>query len=622
MTSSILHRIIRYRSIVFEIILSGIAISSSFPATPGRKNAMSTASTQRWDIEVDVIIMGSGAAGMSAAIVSHHEGLTPLVLEKTDQVGGTSAWSVGMMWFVDSAPMQAAGFKDSFEKARRYFAATVGDTVGGSLQESYISQGRVALDYLLRHSELEVVAVDYPDYYPEADGGMFGRAHAPLDFDGRKLGSHFKDLRAPLPAFAPFGGMMLDLVDLNHFLSFTRSAKSFRHVMKRFLRYGVDRLSHHRGTRLVGGNALIARLYKTILDKKIPLWLRAHATRVIVEDGVVVGAEVIRDGRSMRVCARQGVVIATGGYSGNLEMRREHSRQPTVEVGLGLPTNVGDGIRLGVSAGGRLDHNARDTGYYVPVSVYRNEKGNSQVWGHFMLDRPKPGFIAVGKDGNRFTNEATSYHAFTQGMFDAGAIPAFLVADAAAVKKYGIGVILPGMSLRRYEKAGYLHSGRTLAELAARLGIDANALARSVERNNRFAQTGVDEDFGKGTSAYNTYKGDPSHQPNPCLGSIAQGPFYAVTLVPGDFGTSRGLVTGPRGEVLDQDDRPIRGLFACGNDMNSPVGGHYIGAGITLGPAITFGYLAAMALARPDPRQTAASTSVSASSSVQDIGFA
>ena len=592
--------------------------------TNNRTKAMSTTTTKNWDREVDVIIMGAGAAGMTAAIVSKNEGLEPLVLEKTDQVGGTTAWSVGMMWFVDSTPMQAAGFKDSFDKARKYFAATVGSSVERSLQEAYILQGRVALDYLLRHSELEVVAVDYPDYSPELEGGMFGRAHAPLEFDGRRLGPHFKDLRAPLPAFAPFGGMMLDLVDLLHFLSFTRSVRSFFHVLKRFLRYGVDRLSHHRGTRLVGGNALIARLYKTMLDRNIDLWLRASATKLIMDGGKVMGAEVIRDGRTIRIRSRRGVVIATGGYTGNLDMRREHSRKPTVDLALGLASNVGEGIRLGLSAGGQLDHNANDTGFYVPVSVYSDEAGRKVLWGHFMLDRPKPGFIAVGKDGNRFTNEAASYHAFTLGMFDAGAIPAFLIADAAAVKKYGIGVILPGSwSLRRYEKAGYLFSGRTLAELASKIGVDPNGLERSVARNNRFAATGVDEDFGKGSSAYNTYKGDPTHTPSACLGPIERGPFYAVKLMPGDFGTSRGLVTGPLGEVLDKENRPIPGLYACGNDMNSPVGGHYIGAGITLGPALTFGYLAAMSLVENVGNgQTQVPSNSETPSSAQKVGLA
>jgi hypothetical protein len=581
---------------------------------------MGTATTGNWDREVDVIIMGAGAAGMTAAIVSKNEGLEPLVLEKTAQVGGTSAWSVGMMWFVDSAPMQAAGFKDSFDKARKYFAGTVGTSVDASLQEAYIREGREALNYMLRNSELEVVAVDYPDYHPELEGGMFGRAHAPLEFDARKLGPHFRTLRAPLPAFAPFGGMMLDLVDLLHFLSVTKSARSFIHVMKRFLRYGVDRLSYHRGTRLVGGNALIARLYKTILDRKIEIWLKASATRLIVDVGTVTGAEVLQDGRTLRIRARRGVVIATGGYPGSQQMREENSRKPTVDLTLGLPDNVGEGIRLGISAGGRLDHNAEDTGFYVPTSVLSNGMGNKVLWGHFMLDRPKPGFIAVGKDGHRFTNEAASYHAFTLGMFDARAIPAYLVADAAAVKKYGIGVILPGsLSLTRYEKSGYLFSGRTLAELAGKIGVDLDGLEHSVARNNQFAVSGVDEDFGKGSSAYNIYKGDPTHSPNPCIGPIERGPFYAVKLMPGDFGTSRGLVSGSHGEVLDHENRPIPGLYACGNDMNSPVGGRYIGAGITLGPALTFGYLAAMSIAGSEHAE-ADSASLSPASSTSRVG--
>jgi succinate dehydrogenase/fumarate reductase flavoprotein subunit len=569
-----------------------------------------TKTDNRWDHEVDVLVLGAGPAGMAAAIVSKNEGLEPLILEKTDQVGGTGAWSVGMMWFVDSSPMRAAGFEDSTEKARRYFAATVGNKAPSELQDAYIEQGRVALDYLLKHSDLEVMAVHYPDYNPELEGGMFGRAHAPLEFDARTLGPAFKDIRAPLAAFAPFGGMMLDLVDLMHFLSVTRSFQSFRHVMNRLGRYGLDRLKgYHRGTRLVGGNALIARFYKTILDRKIQVWMRAVATTLIMDGNAVVGAEVSREGKRLRVKARRGVVIATGGYPGNIEMRLENSRKPTVTVErtLGLLSNTGEGIGLGQSAGGRLDHNSEDTGYYVAMSELQAPGKQKVLWAHFMLDRPMPGFIAVGKDGNRFTNEAASYHSFTLGMFNAGAIPAFLIADAASIKKYGVGLILPGSgarALRRFEKSGYLSSGGTLRELAGKIGVDPAGLERTVKRVNQFAMTGVDEDFGKGSTAYNTYKGDPTHTPSANLGPIEKGPFYAVKLEPGDFGTSRGLVTGSRGEVLGQDNQPIHGLYAAGNDMNSPLAGHYIGAGITLGPALTFGYLAAQALAGRSAPQT------------------
>jgi FAD binding domain len=259
-----------------------------------------------------------------------------------------------------------------------------------------------------------------------------------------------------------------------------------------------------------------------------------------------------------------------------------------------------------------MDHNSEDTGWYVPMSEFSTGKGGKALWGHFLFDRPKPGFIAVGKDGARFTDEAASYHAFTIGMFKAGAIPAFLIADATTLKKYGIGAILPGQPLGSFKKSGYLLSGRTLRELAGKAGIDAEGLERSVTRINRFAATGVDEDFGKGSTAYDTYKGDPTHAPSVCIGPVEQGPFYAVKMMPGDFGTSRGLVTGLRGEVLDQDDRPIPGLYACGADMNTPLGGHYIGAGITLGPALTFGYLVAMALAQTQPSAVASREPTSA----------
>src|SRR5271170_6211240 len=222
--------------------------------------------------------------------------------------------------------------------------------------------------------------------------------------------------------------------------------------------------------------------------------MRASATKLISDRNAVVGAEVSRDGKRMRIRARRGVVIATGGYPGNLDMRREHSRKPTVERSLGLASNIGEGINLGQSAGGRLDHNSEDTGFYVPMSELKTPGNEKVLWAHFMLDRPMPGFIAVGKDGNRFTNEAASYHSFTLGMFNAGAIPAFLIADAASIKTYGVGLILPGSgarALRRFEESGYLSSGGTLRELAGKIGVDPAGLERTVKRVNQFAMTGV-----------------------------------------------------------------------------------------------------------------------------------
>lgn len=549
--------------------------------------------------EYDVVILGGGPAGMTAAIVAERQGLKPLLVEKTGQIGGTAAWAAGMMWFVDSTPMASAGFVDSAERAGRYFAAKVGNSASPALQRAYIEQGRIALDYMLAHSALQVVAADYPDYYPEADGGMFGRAHAPVDFDGRTLGSHFRFLRGPIAAFAPLGGMMLNFDDIMHFMTVTRSPRSAWHIAKLLVRHAADRLRYPRGTRLVNGNALVGRLYKTIVDRQIPVWFDTTATTLEFGSGRVTGVTLCRGAETIRLTARRGIVIATGGYPANLTLRRSISHHPTDELPIALPENTGDGIALALTAGGRLDDHATDSAFYVPVSQLANADGRVTNWGHWVLDRPKPGLIAVGANGRRFTNEAASYHEFTLGMFAAGLTEAYLIVDAVAIRKYGIGAVLPGgLGLGGFERRGYLLRGRTIAELAGRIGVDAAALSATIARHNGFSATGSDDDFAKGQSAYDRFFADPAHGPNPCLGPCATAPFYAVKVMPGFFGTSRGLVTGTSGEVLDLANCPIPGLFACGNDMNSPVGGNYIGAGITLGPAITFGYLAAMALSQ------------------------
>ena len=578
---------------------------------------MDSVSSRPDGYEIDILVIGAGPAGMSAAIVADSRGMETLLIEKTAEVGGTAAWSAGMMWFVDTQPMRNAGFDDSSERAGRYFAAKVGDSAPTALQQSFITKGRIALDYLVRHSELRVVAVDYPDYYSDEDGGMYGRAHAPLDFDGRLLGKNFKMLRGPIAAFAPLGGMMLNFEDIMHFMSVTRSAKSAWHIVRLLARHAVDRVGHHRGTRLVNGNALVGRLYKTIIDRKLPLWIKTTTERLIVEDGRVVGAEVTRNGTRTIVRARRGVIIATGGYPANRHLRRQHSRKPVVERSISLADNVGDGIALATAVGGRLDHNALDTGYYVPVSEVPAAGKEPTLWGHWGLDRAKPGFIAVDQHGERFANEAASYHEFALRMFETRTPECWLIADAAAAKKYGIGAVNPGgMGLTKFVRNGYLQRGATMAELAKRIGVDPSRLKASVVRYNGFAANGVDEDFDKGASGYDKFFADHEHRPNMCVGPLARPPYYAVKMFVGDFGTSRGLVTGPDGEVSGADDRPIPGLYAAGNDINSPTAGQYLGAGITLGPALTFGYLAATALAeasngpRPEPTfRTAGRTS-------------
>lgn len=561
-----------------------------------------TGDTADWDREVDVVVIGSGVAGLTAAIVARTEGLEPLVLEKTEYFGGASAWSVGMMWFPASEAMKAAGFEDSAEKARRYFRATVGEAADPALQEAYIGGGARALAYMEAHSDLRADAIPYPDYMPHLDGGMFGRAHAPREFDGRLLGKNLGKVRPPLPIFAPFGGMMMDLDDMTAFLTARRSLPAALHAAKRLIRYAADRLRYPRGTRLLMGNALVARLYKTLLDRKVEMWTQAAVDGITLRDGRAAGVEVSRSGRRLRIRARRGIVIATGGYPGNAALRAETAPMTRDRFTIAPESNRGDGVTMARALGARLVEGTEDDAYYVPVSVLKDRKGGHTLWPHFMLDRPRPGAIAVDRDGNRFTDEAASYHAFTKAMLAVGTPHAWIVCDNDFIGRYGLGIIPAHWpSLRRFQRAGYLVSAGSVAELAAKIGVDPRNLARHVARMNDFAGAGEDKDFGKGSNAYDLFKGDPAHEPNPCLGRIAKAPFHAVQVFAGNFGTSRGLVTNTRAQVLDADGAPIPGLYCCGNDMNSPVGGHYIGAGITLGPAVTFGYVAGLDLAGNRP---------------------
>ncbi len=333
---------------------------------------------------------------------------------------------------------------------------------------------------------------------------MFGRAHAPLEFDARKLGPAFKDIRAPLPAFAPFGGMMLDLVDLMHFLSVTRSFRSFAHVMKRFSRYGLDRLmGYHRGTRLVGGNALIARFYKTILDRKIEVWMRASATKLISDakrgrgGGSLARRQTDADSRAPRRGHRDRRLSRKPGHApGTLAQTdgRAHTR-PAQQCRRGHQPRT---IRRR-QAGSQFGRHG-----LLCADVRADDDGGEKVlWAHFMLDRPMPGFIAVGKDGNRFTNEAASYHAFTLGMFNSGAIPAFLIADAAAVKKYGSASSCPALARGRCDAMRSpvtCISGRTLLSWRARSASTRTGSNTGPRATTGLPSTGVDEDFGKGSS--------------------------------------------------------------------------------------------------------------------------
>ena len=540
----------------------------------------------------DVIVLGAGAGGLSAACAAAARGLRVLLLEKTAQVGGTSAVSGGMVW----VPGNSKTKDDSEAAARAYLGATLSAGSRPGLVDAFLREGPGAIDWLEAHTELRMrPVVRYPDYYPMLPGATTGgRVLEPVGYDARALGNDFALLRPPLPEFTLFGGMMVDRADLPHFRAVTRSPRSMARVARLLLRHARERITAPRGTSLVLGNALVARLLASA--RKLGVEIR---TRVDVAS-LVRGGVVLRDGS--RIAARRGVVLATGGFSHDAARRKQCLPAGVDEASPACDGDTGDGLRLGEAAGGRLAGDNLHNAYWAPLSKFRRADGTPAVFPHTVADRGKPGIIAVDARGERFTSEAVSYHEFGLAMFRASAIPAFLICDRRSLWQYGLGAVRPfTLRLARFLEQGYLASGGSPRELACSLGIDAEGLQRTVALYNEDAVRGVDSRFGLGGDIYQRFLGDAANGPNPCMRPIEAPPYYAVRLYLSDLGTAAGLITDAEARVLDGEGRPIPGLYACGNDMNSIMGGAYPGPGITLGPALVFGWIAARHLHQTIP---------------------
>jgi succinate dehydrogenase/fumarate reductase flavoprotein subunit len=552
--------------------------------------------------EVDLIVVGAGAGGMTAALVAALEGLDVMLCEATQQVGGTTATSAGTIWVPDSSASRKAGFEDSLAAATQYLDGLVPGGEGRRLRAAYLESGPGIVDDLGRRTQLQFVpAGRHPDYVDLPGSRAAGRALAPLPFDGRLLGGEFARIRPPMREFMVLGGMMVGKADIGHLVGRFKSFASFRHSAGLLLRYLGDRLRHARGTRLVMGNALVARFYASLRDAGAAVSFGARLEGLMQDQGRVTGARLQLGERRVEVKARRGVVLATGGFGRGEALRDRlmpagHARWPS----LIFEGNQGGGVRAGMEAGAALDGTAGGAGvFWQPVSITRPRRGPEGLFAHLFLDRAKPGLIAVDSAGRRFTNEGGSYHYFCADMVrrhaTTPAIPAWIVCDRDFIRKYGLGLVHPGTAtLDAHVKSGYLKCGGTLEELAHAIGVDARGLQESVARNNAFARTGVDPDYGKGSTEVSRFNGDPAHQPNPCLGPIARAPFCAMALWPADAAADAGLRTDENGRVFDTAGQAIEGLYACGNDMASAMHGAYPGPGTTIGPAIVFGYRAAM----------------------------
>jgi succinate dehydrogenase/fumarate reductase flavoprotein subunit len=556
--------------------------------------------------ECDVLVVGSGAAGMAAAVTARHRGLDVLIVEKEPRFGGTTARSGGWLWIPGTSLAQAFGIHEAPDAARTYLRHEAGNNFDAARVDAFLAAGPEAVDFFITKTAVRFdMPLVFPDYHAEAPGGaQGGRSMVARPFDAGELGSHIKNLGAPLPELTVFGMMLGSGKEIIHFMRATRSLTSAIYVAKRLSRHLMDVLRHGRGMTLTNGNALAGRLAKSAFDLNVPLWLSSPVRELIIEDGAVRGAIVERDGRSIRVHARRGVVLACGGFPHDVARRKamfRHAPTGVEHFSPGPVGNTGDGLRLAETAGGRVEDRLPNAAAWVPVSLTRRKDGSRGVMPHF-IDRAKPGVIAVTRAGKRFANEGDSYHDFVQAMMKVTKpeeeIATFLICDHKTLRKYGLGCVPPfPMPLGHHLRSGYLMRGATIEALAAQAGIDPKGLADTISGFNTTAAEGRDPAFGKGSRAYNRYQGDALHGPNPCVAPIAGGPFYAIKMVIGDLGTYAGIVTDADARALDAAGRVIPGLYAAGNDMASIMGGNYPGAGITLGPALTFGYIAGRHLA-------------------------
>ncbi|CDO28684.1 3-oxosteroid 1-dehydrogenase [Mycolicibacterium porcinum] len=552
--------------------------------------------------EYDVVVVGSGAAGMVAALTAAHQGLSTVVVEKAPHYGGSTARSGGGVWIPNNEILKRDGVKDTPEAARTYLHKIIGDVVPAEKIDTYLDRSPEMLSFVLKHSPLKLCWVPgYSDYYPETPGGKpTGRSVEPKPFNAKKLGADEKGLEPP------YGKVPMNMVVMQQDYVRLNQLKRHPRGVLRSVKVGVRSVwANATGKNLVGmGRALIAPLRIGLQKAGVPVLLNTALTDLYVEDGVVRGIYVVdpRDtsAEPQLIRARRGVILGSGGFEHNEQMRVKYQRAPiTTEWTVGAAANTGDGILAAEKQGAALEF-MEDSwwGPTVPLT--------DSPW-FALSERNSPGSIIVNMAGKRFMNESMPYveacHHMYGGEYGQGAgpgenIPAWLIFDQQYRDRFIFAGLQPGQRIpKKWLESGVIVKADTLEELAAKTGLPADAFAATIDRFNGFARSGVDEDFHRGESAYDRYYGDPTNKPNPNLGEIKHGPYYAAKMVPGDLGTKGGIRTDVKGRALRDDDSVIEGLYAAGN-VSSPVMGHtYPGPGGTIGPAMTWGYLAALDIA-------------------------
>lgn len=558
------------------------------------------------EITCDLVVVGSGAAGLATAIAAKKRGLDVIVLEKEPVFGGTTALSGGVLWIPLSKYGRQQNPADTVERVREYMMSETGSNYDGAAVQCFIENGPKMIEFFERETEMKFVPTLYPDYHPDAPGGVeIGRSILAAPYDIRGLGKDMQRLKPPLETIT-FMGMMFNSsnADLKHFFRATKSIVSFCYVARRLATHIKELALYRRGVNVTSGNALAARLAKSALAIDIPIHTSTPVKELLSKNGKVVGVLATAADGDLRVTARHGVVLACGGFPHDLKRIAQvypHVKRGGEHVSPTPVGNTGDGLTMAEKLGGAVQLGIPDASAWMPVSKVPFRKGRTGVFPH-LLDRYKPGVIGVLRSGQRFTNESNSYHDVGAALIRACGgereTAMWLICDKVALGKYGLGYAKPApMPVRPLLRKGYLVKGETIGELARNCGIAPDALEKTVRAYNVDAQRGEDPAFHRGRTSFNRYLADPDNKPNPCVAPISTGPFYAVKVVMGDLGTFDGLRTSVTGEVLRADGTEIEGLYAVGNDRRSVMGGNYPGAGITHGPNMTFGYVTGSAIA-------------------------
>ena len=521
-----------------------------------------------------------------------------------------------MTWLPNNSYMRTQetaklGVVESRAEVIRYVEAVVGNRMRRDLVEAFIDNAPLMFDYMQAHTEVRFEAADEPDYFPELDGAsLHGRIFNPANYDAKKLGEWFWRMRPPLKTVMAFGGIMIDRADMIQLLQATKSPRAMFYTAKLLAKYGVERLRYPRGTKLTFGNALVAALLRSAVDAGVELRASTKALRLLRDEQRVRGVVVEHQGREVELTARRGVVLATGGFIHNDTLRRQLLDYPDQHQTMVIDENRGEGIEMGVGIGATFGPENWQNALGYQVTVMENPDGTRTKFLLILNERSKAGSVMVGPDGKRFANEAAPYNDLYHAQVSAGAVPAWLICGHDFLRRNGLGLLRPGPAwlrpLGRFLKSGYIKRANTIAELGAKIGVDAATLEQTIARMNDHARAGHDPDFGRGNSLYDRKIGDPFHKPHPNLGPIATAPFYALAVWPGSTGTLAGLATNGNAEVVDAQGHPIGGLYAIGLDMHSAFSGTFPSAGCSLGPAMTFGFTAARHMARQETAHEAA----------------